>query len=101
MLARAFQDLGQTSKTLSVLKELARVHADGGRHDEAHKVYAQAAELAPDDSEVRSALQSMEADRPAARPAAARSAPVQAQAPRAVAASTARAGPAAAPHTMR
>src|SRR5205085_2901693 len=28
MLARAFQDLGQTSKTLSVLKELARVHAD-------------------------------------------------------------------------
>src|SRR5437868_14833939 len=32
MLARAFQELGQISKTVSVLKELARVHLDGGRN---------------------------------------------------------------------
>ncbi len=31
MLARAFQELGQVSKTVSVLKELARVHLDAGR----------------------------------------------------------------------
>src|SRR5256885_1161016 len=56
MLARAFQDLGQVSKTVSVLKELARVHSDAGRGDEAQKVYQKAAELAPDDLEVKSAL---------------------------------------------
>src|SRR5207237_7535694 len=101
MLARAFQDLGQTSKTLSVLKELARVHADGGRHDDARRVYAQAAELAPDDPEVTAALQSIESDRPAARPAAVRAPSLQAQAPRAAAGSAPRAGPAGAPQTMR
>src|SRR5712691_4331786 len=58
MLAKAFQDLGQTSKTVSVLKELARVHADSGRADEARQTYAQAAELAPDDPEVKAALRS-------------------------------------------
>src|SRR6266571_4433743 len=58
MLAKAFQDLGQTSKTVSVLRELARVHADSGRADEARQTYAQAAELAPDDPEVKAALRS-------------------------------------------
>src|SRR6266481_7897165 len=58
MLAKAFQDLGQTSKTVSVLKELARVHDDAGRADEARGAYAQAAELAPDDPEVKAALRS-------------------------------------------
>src|SRR4051794_2263269 len=56
MLARAFQELGQTSKTVSVLKELARVHADAGRADEARKVYTQAQDLAPDDPELKTAL---------------------------------------------
>src|SRR4051812_13221526 len=56
MLARAFQELGQVSKTVSVLKELARVHGDAGRADEAQKVYQKAAELAPDDAEVKAAL---------------------------------------------
>src|SRR5207245_1068467 len=56
MLAKAFQDLGQTSKTVSVLKELARVHADSGQADEARRTYARAAELAPDDPEVKAAL---------------------------------------------
>src|SRR3954464_3680056 len=57
MLARAFQELGQRSETVSVLKELARVHADAGRNDEARKAYAQAQELAPDDAELRQAVQ--------------------------------------------
>src|SRR5256885_11477626 len=56
MLARAFQELGQVSKTVSVLKELARVHGEAGRADEAQKVYQKAAELAPDDAEVKAAL---------------------------------------------
>src|SRR5205814_8463417 len=56
MLAKAFQDLGQTSKTVSVLKELARVHADSGHADEARRIYAQAAGLAPEDPEVKAAL---------------------------------------------
>ena len=70
MLAQAFQDLGQTSKTLSVLKELARVHADAGRSEDARRAYEQAAELAPDDPDVKSGLQSTaSASRPAARAA--------------------------------
>jgi len=52
MLARAFQELGQISKTVSVLKELARVHQDAGRGNEALKTWKQAQELAPDDPEV-------------------------------------------------
>ncbi|MFL5433992.1 MAG: tetratricopeptide repeat protein, partial [Myxococcales bacterium] len=56
MLARAFQELGQVSKTVSVLKELARVHLDSGRADDAQNVYRQAAVLAPDDAEVKAAL---------------------------------------------
>src|SRR5258708_24182172 len=55
MLARAFQELGQISKTVSVLKELARVHADSGRTDDARKTYQQALELAPEDAELKSA----------------------------------------------
>src|SRR3954463_3729432 len=59
MLAKAFQDLGQVSKTVSVLKELARVHMDAGRTDDARKTWTQARDLAPDDAEVQSALKSV------------------------------------------
>src|SRR5437016_387654 len=59
MLARAFQELGQVSKTVSVLKELARVYLDGGRNDDARKTWKQALELAPDDQEVKAALSSV------------------------------------------
>src|SRR6267378_4028921 len=59
MLARAFQDLGQVSKTVSVLKELGRVHLDAGRAADARKIWTQAQELAPDDAEVRASLKSM------------------------------------------
>src|SRR5256886_2671888 len=56
MLARAFQELGQVSKTVSVLKELARVHQDAGRADEAQNVYQKASDLAPEDAELKAAL---------------------------------------------
>jgi tetratricopeptide (TPR) repeat protein len=96
MLAKAFQDLGQTSKTVSVLKELAHVHADAGRADDARQAYEQAAELAPDDPEVRSGLQAISSIRSAA-PAAP---PPRGAVPIAV---PPRAGPAAQPagQTMR
>src|SRR3954466_10689228 len=67
MLARAFQELGQISKTVSVLKELARVHLDGGRNDESRKTWKQAQELAPDDPEVTAGLKSVNSGE-AARP---------------------------------
>src|SRR5256714_832257 len=59
-LARAFQELGQTSKTGSVLKELARVHLDSSRNEEARRTYQQALELAPDDQEVKAGLKSID-----------------------------------------
>src|SRR5438105_3012900 len=60
MLAKAFQDLGQVSKTVSVLKELARVHIDTGHNEDARRTYAQAQELAPDDAEVKQGLKSLQ-----------------------------------------
>src|SRR5438128_976551 len=68
MLARAFQELGQVSKTASVLKELARVHVETGRIGDARKVYEQALELAPDDSEIKAGLKALEEEEPAAAP---------------------------------
>src|SRR4051812_3013963 len=41
LLAVAFQGLGQTSKTISVYKELARVYADKGRRDDSESVWRQ------------------------------------------------------------
>src|SRR5438105_85739 len=64
MLARAFQELGQVSKTVSVLKELARVHLDSGRIEDGRKTYQQAQELAPDDQEVKAALKALEEGEP-------------------------------------
>src|SRR3981081_4432711 len=69
MLARAFQDLGQVSKTVSVLKELARVPVDARRPAEARQTYLQASELAPDDPEIRSAVDELEGAAPSPPPA--------------------------------
>jgi tetratricopeptide (TPR) repeat protein len=68
MLARAFQDLGQTSKTISVLKEQARVHADANRPGEARKVYEQALVLSPDDAELKASLRALESGAHSAPP---------------------------------
>jgi tetratricopeptide (TPR) repeat protein len=56
LLAQAFRDLGQISKTISVYKELASVHQDGGRAQDARSVWRKVQELAPDDEEAAHAV---------------------------------------------
>ena len=56
LLASAFRGLGQIQKTLSVLKEVARLHGDAGRGRERNEVYQRVLELAPTDQEAREAL---------------------------------------------
>ncbi|HEX9290592.1 MAG TPA: tetratricopeptide repeat protein, partial [Anaeromyxobacteraceae bacterium] len=56
LLAQAFKDLGQLSKTLSVYKELAHLYADKGRADEARSTWRRVLELAPDDPEAAQAV---------------------------------------------
>jgi tetratricopeptide (TPR) repeat protein len=56
LLASAFRGLGQIQKTLSVLKEVARLHGDAGRGRERSEVYQRVLELAPTDQEARDAL---------------------------------------------
>lgn len=51
LLAVAFQGLGQTSKTLSVYKELARAYEDKGQAGEAEQVWQQVAQLDPNDAD--------------------------------------------------
>ncbi|MCC7535427.1 MAG: tetratricopeptide repeat protein [Deltaproteobacteria bacterium] len=51
MLARAFQLLGQTQKTVSVYRELARVHQDAGRREPRDRALARILELEPNDAE--------------------------------------------------
>jgi tetratricopeptide (TPR) repeat protein len=68
LLAQAFRDLGQTSKTASVYKELARVHEERGHGGEARATWRKVLELAPDDPDACDALG------PVAAPAAVRAA---------------------------
>ena len=82
LLATAFKGLGQLPKTISVLKEIARIHQTEGRHRERAEVYQRVLELNPTDSEAREALrgQSMSGSKrppsvPPAAPATASSAP--------------------------
>ena len=56
MLAQAFRDLGQTGKTISVFKELARAYEEQGRPGDARATYQRILELAPDDAEAAEAL---------------------------------------------
>jgi tetratricopeptide (TPR) repeat protein len=53
LLAVAFQGLGQTSKTISVYKELARVYESRGQVSEAEQVWSQVAQLDPNDPDVQ------------------------------------------------
>lgn len=52
LLAVAFQGLGQTSKTISVYKELARAYEERGQSAEAEEVWAQVAQLDPHDGDL-------------------------------------------------
>ncbi|MGA9522749.1 MAG: tetratricopeptide repeat protein, partial [Myxococcaceae bacterium] len=78
LLAQAFQGLGQTSKTISVYKELARVYAEQNRTNEADRVWEKVRQLDPADPdlEARAALRSA----PAPAPAPQRAQPQYAQA---------------------
>ncbi len=51
LLASAFRGLGQTSKTLSVLKELARSYDDKGQSRDAAKVWTEVGEIDANDAD--------------------------------------------------
>ncbi|MDF1564902.1 MAG: tetratricopeptide repeat protein [Deltaproteobacteria bacterium] len=55
LLARAFLDLGQANKTISVYKELAKIYADNGQIDEQRDAWNKVLSLAPDDPEALAA----------------------------------------------
>ena len=52
MLADAFTGLGQTTKTVSVYKELIKVHEDSGRGQAAETLWEKIAQLEPGDPEL-------------------------------------------------
>ncbi|MBX5482723.1 MAG: tetratricopeptide repeat protein [Myxococcaceae bacterium] len=80
LLAQAFQGLNQTSKTISVYKELAKVYQDLGRAAEANQTWSKIALLDPNDPDV--AARSAPRAQPApAQPAPASSAAAQPAAP--------------------
>jgi pilus assembly protein FimV len=56
MLAQAFEDLGQVQKTISVLKELTRIHAENGLEKKQREIYERILSLAPHDDEAKKAL---------------------------------------------
>ncbi len=56
LMAQAFRDLGQVSKTIAVYRALARVYAERGRRDEAASTWRMVQELLPDDPEARDEL---------------------------------------------
>src|SRR5262245_60252865 len=56
LLAEAFEALDQTAKTVSVWKELARIHAENGSRDKSQEVYLQILKLVPDDADARAAV---------------------------------------------
>lgn len=66
LLARAFQELGQISKTVAVYKELARILEEAERVDDERATWRKVLELDPEDAEARGAL----SQRPAAAPQA-------------------------------
>ncbi|MGZ3458479.1 MAG: tetratricopeptide repeat protein, partial [Archangium sp.] len=102
MLAQAFHGLGQSAKTISVYKELAKVYQERGRHPDANNIWNRVAELDPADPDL-AAYRAEGASAPAApAPAPAPTpAPVPQPAPAArapvAAAPAARPAPAAAP----
>ncbi|HEY2735495.1 MAG TPA: tetratricopeptide repeat protein, partial [Polyangiales bacterium] len=56
LLARAFEQLGQTQKTISVLKEVARLHANEARRAEQGSVLRRIIALDPGDDDARREL---------------------------------------------
>ncbi|MFY0570636.1 tetratricopeptide repeat protein [Archangium lansingense] len=93
MLAQAFHGLGQTAKTISVYKELAKVYQERGRHQDAKGIWNQVAEMDPADPD----YEAYKAESASAAPAPAAAAPAPAPAPAPQPAPAAKAPVAAAP----
>ncbi|MGE5180866.1 MAG: tetratricopeptide repeat protein [Acidobacteriota bacterium] len=74
LLALAFQALEQKAKTVSVLKELARIHVENKARDKAAEVYRKILELTPGDADALQFLGPQAAAAVAAAPAMAASA---------------------------
>ncbi len=72
LLAQAFEGLGQTSKTLSVYKELAKIQEEKGKTSEARDIWAKIEKLDPGDPDLAARRG---ASAPAPAPAPARPAP--------------------------
>ncbi|MGE0401545.1 MAG: tetratricopeptide repeat protein [Kofleriaceae bacterium] len=68
LLAQAFQALDQKAKTVSVLKELARVHVENKQRDKASDVYRKILEFVPTDPDARDFLGPQTPPPPAAPP---------------------------------
>jgi pilus assembly protein FimV len=75
MLAEAFRLLGQSAKTISVLKEIARLHGEAGADEPRRRTLKRVLELDPADAEAKQALsvpasaaKPMEPARPTAAP---------------------------------
>ncbi|HEX4622581.1 MAG TPA: tetratricopeptide repeat protein, partial [Myxococcaceae bacterium] len=75
LLAQAFQGLGQTSKTISVYKELAKIHSDRGRSEEVSKIWAKVAQLDPNDPDLPARPSAAHAPPPTRAPASSHSPP--------------------------
>jgi tetratricopeptide (TPR) repeat protein len=93
MLAQAFKDLGQVSKTVSVYKELARIYDEQDKVDEEREVWKKISQLAPDDPDARARF----APPPQAAPAAPSQPAAAVQAAQPAAPTRAAATPAASP----
>ena len=74
LLAQAFQALEQKAKTVSVLKELARIHVENKHRDQAGDVFRRILDLVPSDADAASFLGP--AAQAAVQQVAARSAPL-------------------------
>ncbi|HEY8430147.1 MAG TPA: tetratricopeptide repeat protein [Sandaracinaceae bacterium] len=61
LLAEAFNQLGQLPKTISVYREIARIHHEANRHEERARTLKKILELDPGDAEARQALASFAA----------------------------------------
>jgi pilus assembly protein FimV len=68
LLAQAFQALDQKAKTVSVLKELARVHTENKQKDKAGEVFRKILEFVPKDPDAIEFLGPSAATPPPARP---------------------------------
>ena len=64
LLAKAFEQLGQLSKTVSVYKEVARIHEEARRMDARARVLKRILDVDPEDVETRQALASYAPSQP-------------------------------------